>query len=360
MPEKTEAPTGKRISEARNRGQVLRSAEVNAALGLFVAIWLLKNPGSNLVQGLKEMVSQTVNNLPTGEISIAWVRHFFYLEFSKVIIPLAEIILALLVLGIIVTLIQTRGNVAHERKFFDWSRFSLINGLKRIFSGSGVIETLKALLKLVIVGFPVYSFLTENLLTIVSLGQMDLQSGVTVFINLCLDLMSRVAWLYLLLAAADYIYQRKKYFDNLKMAKEEVKEEYKQSEGDPTVKGRIRSQQMRMARIRMMAKVPTADVIVTNPTHLAIAIKYDNSTMQAPVVVAKGAHLIAEKIVQIAKDNSIPVVQNIPLARAIYRNIDIDQEISSDLYFAMAEILAYVYRIKNKNTNLQPSTAKVS
>ena len=153
--------------------------------------------------------------------------------------------------------------------------------------------------------------------------------------------------LYLILAAADYAYQRWDMYKNLKMSKEEIKQEHKRSEGDPMLKGRIRSMQRQMARGRMMQNVAKATVVVTNPTHLAIAIEYHEG-MKAPKVLAKGPYRVAERIVKIAKENNIPVVQNIPVARAIFKSIDIGQEISSDLYLAMAEILAYVYKIRGK------------
>ena len=152
----------------------------------------------------------------------------------------------------------------------------------------------------------------------------------------------------LAIAGFDWFWQRQRYMNRLMMTKEEVKEEYKSSEGDPVIKNRIREQQRRMARMRMMSAVPKADVIITNPTHLAVAVKYDSKAMEAPRVLAKGAQFTAEKIVEIAKNNNVPVVQNVQLARAMYRIVEIDQEIPPDLYMAMAEVLAYVFKLKNR------------
>jgi flagellar biosynthetic protein FlhB len=161
-------------------------------------------------------------------------------------------------------------------------------------------------------------------------------------------LMTRVGLAYLVLAIADYAYQWYQNKQALKMTKEEVKEEAKQTEGNPQIKAAIRSKQRRLAIMRMMSKVPKADVVITNPTHLAVAIQYDVNKMNAPVVVAKGAYRIAERIVEVAREHNVPVIQNIPLARALYNNVDLEEEIPPELYVAMAEVLAYVYRMKDK------------
>jgi flagellar biosynthetic protein FlhB len=164
---------------------------------------------------------------------------------------------------------------------------------------------------------------------------------------MCIDLTMRIGGMYLVLAVADYAYQRWDLYKNLRMSKEDIKEEHKRSEGDPLLKSRVRGMQRQMARGRMMANVPKATVVVTNPTHLAIAIEYQEG-MRAPKVLAKGPYRVAERIVKIAREHNIPVVQNIPLARAIYKTIELGQEVSPDLYLAMAEVLAYVYKLKGK------------
>jgi flagellar biosynthetic protein FlhB len=179
---------------------------------------------------------------------------------------------------------------------------------------------------------------------------------VGLFIEMCLSLTLRIGGMYLVLAVADYAYQRCDLYKNLRMTKEEIKEEHKRSEGDPLLKSRVRNMQRQMARGRMMASVPKATVVVTNPTHLAIAIEYQEG-MRAPKVLAKGPYRVAERIVQIAREHHIPVIQNIPLARAMYQTIDIGQEISPDLYLAMAEVLAYVYKLKGKASATRTPTS---
>jgi flagellar biosynthetic protein FlhB len=222
-----------------------------------------------------------------------------------------------------------------------------LEGFKRIFSRHGLIELLRSLLKLGLVSWVAYSFLRANYNQLIALTQFDLTTAVGQFIRLAISLTIRVGGMYLVLAAADYAYQRWDLYQNLKMTKDEIKEENKRSEGDPMLKSRVRGMQRQMARGRMMANVPKATVVITNPTHLAVAIEYQDG-MRAPKVLAKGPYRVAERIVKIAKEHHIPVIQNIPLARALYKTIDIGQEISPELYLAMAEVLAYVYKLRGK------------
>lgn len=356
MSDKTEAPTPSRIREARERGQVARSIELNAAVALISGIWLLSGPGKTLAVAMGDLIRYSVTNLPTTDITSIWLRESFYKDFTIVIGPLGELVLAMLVIGAMTTLIQTGFLWSSKRPFFDQSRVNPISGFKRIFSMQGTVEMLKSLLKLILVGWPVYSFLMANVSSILNLVQMPLADGVSAWSGLAFSLMWRVAGAYILLAAADYAYQRWNYTKQLRMSKQEVMDDFKKSEGDPFLRGRIRQQQRRMASSRMMTRVPQADVIVTNPTHYAVAIIYQSGKMDAPVVVAKGAFLVAQRIVDIAKKNNVPVVQNIPLARAMYKMVELEKPIPPELYVAMAEVLAYVFRLKNQN--LQPVAAR--
>lgn len=356
MADKTEAPTSGRIREARDRGQVARSMELNAAVTLVASIWLLTGIGRNMVSGLGDLMRYTVSNLQTAELTDLVLRQLLYRDFSFFIVPFFELILALMIIGVMTTMLQTNFLWASKRPFFDGSRLNPINGFKRIFSKQGIVEVLKSLLKLLLVGWPVYTFLMANFTNIIEMIQMPLDQEINRWVNLGTSLMWRVAGSYILLAAADYAYQRWNYTRQLRMSKQEVVDDLKKSEGDPFLRGRIRQQQRRMAQSRMMSKVPKADVIITNPTHFAVAIMYDSNKMEAPVVVAKGAFNVAQRIVEIAKENKVPVVQNVPLARAMYKMVDIDQPIPPEMYVAMAEVLAYVYRLKNQH--MQPVTAQ--
>lgn len=357
MADKTEAPTASRIRDARERGQVARSIELNAAIGLVASIWLLSGVGKNLVSGLGNLMRYSVTNLPTADVSDIWLRENAIRNLSFFISPLMQLVLVMMVVGVGTTLVQTNFLWASKRPIFDGSRLNPINGFKRIFSMQGLIETLKALLKLAVVGWPVYTFFQANITSIVQMIQMPLNQEISQWLTLAVSLMWRVAGAYIVLAAADYAYQRWNYTKQLRMSKQEVLDDLKRSEGDPFLRGRIRQQQRRLAQSRMMSKVPKADVIVTNPTHYAVAIIYESGKMEAPVVVAKGAFHVAQRIVEIAKENNVPIVQNVPLARAMYKLVELDQPIPPDLYVAMAEVLAYVYRLKNKN--IQPMAEQI-
>lgn len=345
MADKTEAPSARRLEEARKEGQVVRSQELNSAMILLMGGLLLQGPGKNIVTAVQTLITQSIVELPGTEITEKWLFQTAYSLVVEIMPALGILMVGLLMGGVTVTLVQTRFLWAGKRIGFDFKRVNPVSGLKRIFSLRGLVELLKALLKIVIVTWVAYGYLKGHIFDIINLSQMDFASSAQQFASLSLGLATQVGAVYIIIAVADYAYQRWDLYRNLKMSKEELKEEYRRSEGDPMLKGRIRQEMRRMARNRMMANVPKATVVITNPTHLAIAIEYHDG-MGAPRVLAKGAMHVAERIVALAKENSIPIVQNIPLARAIYKTIDIDQEISSDLYKAVAEVLAYVYRLR--------------
>ena len=349
MADKTEAPTSHRLQEAREEGQVVRSQELITAVVILTGAYLLRGPGAQLGMDFKTMVTELIIGLPTVNVSVEWLREISLTFGLKILQPFALILFGLMLAGVVVTMGQTEFLWAGKKIGFDAKRLNPIEGFKRIFSTHGLIELLRSLLKLSWVSWIAYSFLRSKFFTLLSLTQFDMKTAVDSFAETTISLAIRVGSMYLVLAVADYAYQRWELYKNLRMSKDEIKQEMKRSEGDPLLKSRIRSMQRRMSRGNMMANVSKAAVVVTNPTHLAIAIEYHEG-MKAPKVLAKGPYRVAEKIVQIAKENHIPVVQNIPLARAIYKTIEIGQEISSDLYLAMAEVLAYVYKLRGKTS----------
>jgi len=347
MADKTEAPTPQRLDEARKEGQVVRSQELNTAVVILMSAFLLRGPGADLGQAFKQILTTTLSELPTTDLSVEWLRGRAFLFGGAVLGPLGLLLIGILLTGVVITLGQTQFLWAGKKIGFDFKRVNPLEGFKRIFSKHGLIELLRSLLKLAWVSWAAYGFLRNNLTTLLGFAQMGLGASVGLFVQMCIDLTLRIGGMYLVLAVADYAYQRWDLYKNLRMSKDEIKEEHKRSEGDPLLKSRVRGMQRQMARGRMMANVPKATVVVTNPTHLAIAIEYQEG-MRAPKVLAKGPYRVAERIVKIAREHHIPVVQNIPLARAIYKTIEIGQEISPDLYLAMAEVLAYVYKLKGK------------
>jgi flagellar biosynthetic protein FlhB len=354
MADKTEAPTPHRLEEAREEGQIVRSQELNTAVIIVISAFLLRGPGKQLGTAFAELMSNTIVELPKNDLSVEWVRNTAFLFGGKVLPSFAFLLVGLMFAGIAITVGQTQFLWASKRKGFDFKRVNPLEGFKRIFSRHGLIELLRSLLKLGWVSWAAYSFLKSHYDEIFLYSQYDLRSAVFAFGDLSISLFIRIGAMYLVLAAADYAYQRWDLYKNLKMSKDEIKQEMKRSEGDPMLKQRIRGMQRQMARGRMMQNVPKASVVITNPTHLAVAIEY-NEGMKAPKVLAKGPFRVAERIVKIAKENNIPVVQNIPLARAIYKTIDVGHEISPDLYLAMAEVLAYVYKLRGKAPARRPA-----
>ena len=357
MSDKTEAPTQRRLDEAREEGQVARSLELNTAAIMLVGALLLKGPGTILVDAIKQLIITTVNSLPAAIVTEDSLRTSLYNLATSLVPGLGLILIGILLTGVSVTLVQTGFLWAGKKIGFDFKRLNPLTGLKRIFSGSGLIELGRALIKLVLVGWVVYSYIKDQVVELSGIGSMNLSNGVTEWVNLASTLAIRVGSAYLVLAVADYAFQRWRFMRSMRMTKQEIKEDYKRSEGDPFLRGRIRAQQRRIARNRMMSNVPKAKVVITNPTHFAVALDYNPDSMTAPKVLAKGAFQVAQKIVDIARLNNIPVVQNVPLARALYKLVDVDQDISPDLYLAVAEVLAYVYRLQTPRSHLQPSAA---
>lgn len=353
--DKTEAPTSKRLSDARTEGNVPMSQEVNTAAALLIGAWLLQALGPQIIDNLRSILVTYLSQVPPAEITIEWLRDRVLAD-AMLLTPSVLGVVGILLLGsVAITFAQSRFLIAPKRLKPNFGKLNPLNGIKRYFSTQGLVEMLKALLKLSLVGWVVYTYLSENASLLLGLANTDLISGMVVWAGMADELIMNVATAYLLMAAVDFGYQRWQYNRNLRMSKEEVKEEVKQREGDPLIRSRIRGAQRRMARMRMMSRVPKADVIITNPTHLALAVQYNADDMGAPRLLAKGADKVAERIVAIARQHNIPVVQNIPLARAMYRTVEIDQEIPPDLYMAMAEVLAYVYRIRGKTA--RPATA---
>jgi flagellar biosynthetic protein FlhB len=347
MADKTEAPTPHRLQEAREEGRIVRSQELNTAVIILASAFLLRGPGKQLGTAFAGLMSKTITELPQTELSIEWLRKTAFTFGGSILPSFAFLLVGLMLTGVVVTVGQTQFLWAGKRAGFDFKRVNPLEGFKRIFSTHGLIELLRSLLKLVWVSWVAYSFLKSHYYELFSYTQYDIRTAVTTFGNLATSLFIRIGAMYLILAVADYAYQRWDLYKNLKMSKDDIKQEMKRAEGDPMLKSRIRGMQRQMARGRMMSNVPKATVVITNPTHLAVAIEYQEG-MKAPKVLAKGPFRVAERIVKIAKENRIPVVQNIPLARAIYKTIEVGQEISPDLYLAMAEVLAYIYKLRGK------------
>jgi flagellar biosynthesis protein FlhB len=340
MAEKTEAPTARRLVKAREGGNVAKSNELNSAVSLLVGTWLLSLLARSLISGLQQVIANAMA-LHVGLDFNASALWNVGLNDILIIGPwLGLFLLGMLVTGVTINLIQTGPMFSTAKLGLHLERINPLNRLGQMVSLSGLMELGKAVLKLVIIGGVVYAFLRERMFDLLNLVQMDFASAVGVWAGLAYNLMIRAAAAYAVLALLDYAFQRWNWMRSLKMTKEEVKEDNKMSEGDPFIRGRIRQQQRKIARMRMMANVKKADVIITNPTHLAIALAYDGQHMKAPHVLAKGADHIAAHIVSLAREHGVPIVQNIPLAHALFKTVALDQEVPPALYVAMAQVMA--------------------
>lgn len=266
--------------------------------------------------------------------------------FRDPLLVLVVLFFSIAISAIVIGAIQTRFLFSFKPLKFDLKRINPVEGFKRMFSLRSLFELLKSVLKMIIVGYVAYSVIKPKFASFALYSDMETADSMKIVFTLAYEVMFKCSIALLVLAIVDYFYQRWEFEKSLRMTKQELKEEYREVEGSPEVKRRQREIMARLARGRMLQQVPQADVVITNPTHIAVAIKYDSEEMEAPVVVAKGADEVAHKIVEIARQNGVPIVQNPEVARQLYRMIDVGEQIPPGLYHAVAEILAYVYSLR--------------
>jgi flagellar biosynthesis protein FlhB len=346
--ERTEQASSRKWEEARRKGQVASSREVSAvaamaatvAAGSFLGAYAFGLLIVSMRQWFAQAGSMTVNQSTLPALAMHGAR-----DVLVIAVPFGAVLLAM---GVAAQLAQSGWVWSTERLQWDPGRLNPINGLKRLFSLRAFMELPKSFLKIVIIGGVAYWNLKDKILALPQMLQMDPQTALFYAGHLALHMTLWIAGALGVLALGDYAFQRWQFARDLRMTKEEVKQEQRETEGDPLIRSRIRSLQREKARRRMMQDVPKADVVITNPTHLAVALKYDALRMAAPTVVAKGAGYIAERIRQVAAEHAVPVIENKPLAQSLHRLVDIGREIPTELYQAVAEILAMVLRAKSK------------
>lgn len=352
--EKTEPASQKKLEDARKEGQVAKSKEVANATGILALFLVLKfwigNMGTQMLglfQAIYTRIAEATvmwnGNMPANDMWVLF-QEMIYQVFSLI----APIILIAYVVAFVSDLVQVKWKPTSKLLKPKFSKLNPLNGFKRIFSVNSVVELLKSLAKLLLIGAIVYSYLQDKWQDLFLLYNIPLMQAIQMTGELVTDLGIRIAIIYILIAAADYIYQKVKFSKDMRMTKQEVKEEYKQQEGDPQVKGKIRQKMREVSQRRMMQSLPQADVVITNPTHYAVAIKYDPDVADAPVVLAKGEDYLARKIKEIAKENKIEIVENKPLARMLYANVEVGEQVPPELYQAVAEVLAFVYHLQGK------------
>jgi len=345
--EKTEEATPKKKSDARKKGQVARSKEVSLALTLVTSTILISvlggYVGNNFQATLTYFLTYDLTEFSLESLKALTVTVIY--RIGMIILPIA---FPIMIMGVAANYIQTGFLFTGEPLKPKFSKLNPINGFKRMFSSRTVVELIKEIIMVSIVGYIGYSFLMDKIKDILNIGFLSVNAIPKEFGNIVIDIFLKISIFMVVVAAVDYFYQWRMFKKDLKMTKQEIKEEYKQSEGDPQIKSKIKQKQREIASRRMMASVPDATVVITNPTHIAVALKYEEGGKSAPKVVAKGTDYIAIKIKELAKESDVPIIENKPLARLIFEKVELEQEIPVDMYQAVAEILAVVYKMKKK------------
>ena len=351
--EKTEPATAKKLRDAREDGKVTKSRELTAAFDIIVLFLVLKIFISFVGERLIGAFSYVYDRMPeflevnkTGVSSVA-VSHFMADILLQITITILPFILFGFVITFLVSVLQVGWKVTAKPLKPNLSKFNPINGFKRIISKDSLFELLKSIVKIIVIFLVAYNRVKGHKEEIFILYEIPLNQAIALIGSIIIDTGLYIGYVYLIVGIVDFLYQKHKFNEDMKMTKQEVKDEFKNTEGDPQIKGRQRRRMMETSQRRMMQDVPKADVVITNPTHLAVAIKYDADVNTAPVVLAKGEEYVAQKIKEVARENNIEIVENKPLARMLYHNVDIGAEISPELYQAVAEVLATIYKAKN-------------
>ena len=343
--EKTEAPSSKRREDFRKKGQVVQSKEVQTA-GLFTIVllfWIFYLPSFwSKITTLLFSIWQSSGQFELTPASTMNLAFFLLQQLAYLMAPLFVLVL---IIAFFSSIFQFGWLLTTKPLIPDFSKLNPISGMARFFSKKSMLEVVKSLLKVGLIAFIGYSTVLDNFEEALILVDASVVSAISFLGRIALIVFAKICALLIFLAFLDFIFLKWEMEEKMKMTKQELKEEFKQSEGDPHVKAQIRSIQQEMARKRMMADVPKADVIVTNPTHLSVAVQYDSENMDAPVIIAKGADHIAMRIREIARENDIPIIENPPVARLLHK-LEIGEHIPEDLFKVVAEILAHVYSLK--------------
>lgn len=346
--EKTEKATPHKRQESRKKGEVFKSVDLSTAVSLFALFIYFRVAGGAIGEGMASMMSGIFyNRLGTDLTENNVHRLFAELSVASIQVLLPLLIVAL-VIGVAGQVFQVGFLFHPELIAFKGERIGLLKGLKRIYSMRAIVELLKSILKIVFIGIAAFAVIWFNMPEVTASAEKPLADGLKTMANIVLDMGIAASLTLIVLSLFDYLYQKYDYEKNMRMSKQDIKDEFKNMEGDPQIKSRIREKQKQLAMRRMMQELPKADVVITNPTHFAVALQYDADSMDAPRVVAKGADQVAFRIKAVARANKIAIVEKKPLARALYFQLDIGDDIPEDFFQAVAEILAYVYRMKGK------------
>lgn len=347
--EKTEKATPKRKRDERKKGNVFLSKDLVSAFSLLILFFSLKILSGFMYINITENMNFWFNSFGgITELSSETIKNIFVNSAKTVLFVAGPILIIGMAIPIIFSGIQTRFIFTMSSLKPKMSRLNPISGMKKLVSLRSLVDVVKNLLKIAVIASIMYNSIEKRIIKISSLSDVDIKTAIVFTASSIFSIVMSVSIVFIFLGVADLFYQWWEYERNLKMTKQEIKEEFKQMEGDPQIKGQIRQKQRAMSQARMMQDVPQADVVIRNPTHFAVAIKYDPDKNRAPVVVAKGADRIAFKIIEIAEENNVTCTENKPLARGLYDAVEIGREVPEEFYHEVAEVLAFVYDLKNK------------
>lgn len=347
---KTEKATPKKKSDERKKGNIFQSRDITSAFALLLIFAALRLTAPYFYTYLKNLIidfAGTASSVTSINDSGA-ARYFTEIMLNVVLLSLPVALIASIA-AIVFGLAQTRFLFSFEAVKMKLSRISLFGGVKRLFSIRSLVELVKSIIKIVLIVFVIYTEIKALLVNIISLMKFEIEQSIFWLCESIFGIVIKISLVMIAFGIFDYFYQWWEYEKQLRMTKQEIKEEFKMTEGDPQVKGRIKQMQQKMSRMRMMQNVPSADVVIRNPTHYAVAIKYDHENGRAPVVVAKGSDYIAFKIIEIAEKNDVYITENRPLAKGLYEASEVGMEIPIQFYTAVAEVLAFFYSLKKKD-----------
>ncbi len=352
--EKTEEATPKKLEDARKEGKVAKSKELANGAGILALFLTLKFATGFMGNTFLSTFSEVYGMIPNVTIQYQGMvpENDFIILIRYGLLRVLIICLPVFVTGFIVAFlcdfVQVQWHPTLKPLTPKFSNLNPLNGVKRLFSVNALVELVKALMKIILISIIVYSYAKDKLYYLFAMYDMTIMQALNLILETVVDLGIRISAVYAIIAAGDFIYQRTKFKRDMRMTKQEVKDEYKQTEGDPQIKGKIRQRMQQASQRRMMQNVPKADVVITNPTHYAVAIQYDADMYPAPIVLAKGENYLAQKIKEAAKENNIEIVENKPLARMLYSSVEVGEMIPPELYQAVAEVLAFVYKLQGR------------
>ncbi len=352
--EKTEPATQKKLEDARKEGQVVKSREIANGLGLLALFLVLKYYIGNMGNQMIAVFSQIYNQIPSAvtfwngympqnDMTIIYWKMIFY-----IIMIIGPVFIIAFIVAFICEVAQVKWKPTAKPLKPKFNKLNPLSGFKKLFSINAVVELIKSLAKIGLIILICKSYLEDKWSLLFLLYDIPLMQALGLVAETVTDLGIRISAFYMIIALGDFAYQKIKFTFDMRMTKQEIKEEYKQQEGDPQIKGKIKQKMREVSQRRMMQNLPQADVVITNPTHYAVAIKYNPDESDAPLVIAKGEDYLAKRIKDVAKENKIEIVENKPLARMLYANVDVGQAVPPELYQAVAEVLAFVYHLQGK------------